>query len=149
MWNDDTPGLISSVILLFIYGDMIKGDTAPKKLGLWQCRKPAGVRGQKGGRKDPSPILLCDMFSSPARPVGLVSLLTLQTLGIFAKHKGHNCLPSTSFLPGTEIWILPKGQRRLKVQWLSEALLFDFFSERYVLLVANRAGFLQHYEIRN
>ena len=106
---------------------MIKADTAPKEPGLQQPRKPIMVRGQKRGRKDPSPILLCDMFPSPARPKGLVSVLTLQTLNIFTKHKGHNCLPSTSFLPGTEIWILPKGHCQLKFQWLSNALLFDFF----------------------
>lgn len=144
MWNDIVPGLVSAIIRLFIYGDMIKGDW-----GLWQPRKPARLRGQKRGCKDPSPLLLCDMFPSPARPTGLVSLLTLQTLRIFAKHKGHNCLPSTSFLPGTEIWILPKGQRRLKVQWLSQALLFDFFSERNVLLGANGAAFLLYDQIRN
>lgn len=101
----------------------------------------------KRGRKDPSPVLLCDMLPSPARPTGLVSLLALQTLGIFAKHKGHNCLPSTSFLPGTEIWSLPKGQRRLKVQRLSEALLFDFFWERSALLGANRAASLHRHQI--
>lgn len=128
---------------------MIKADTAPEKPRLRQPRKPARVRGQKGGRKDPSPILLCDMLPTPARPTGSVSLLTLQTLGIFAKHKGHNCSPSTSFLPGTEIRILPKGQRRLKVQRLSGALLFDFFSEQNVLLGANRAAFLPYYEIGN
>lgn len=106
---------------------MIKADTAPKEQRLQQPWKPITVRGQKRGSKDPSPILLCDMFPSPARPKGLVSVLTLQTLNIFTKHKGHNCLPPTSFLPGREIWILPKGHCQLKFQWLSKALLFDFF----------------------
>lgn len=44
-------GLVSSVILLVIYGDMIRGDTAPKKLGLRQPRKPAGSEVRKGDAK--------------------------------------------------------------------------------------------------
>ncbi len=118
---------LSNTPISALCDDMIKADTAPKEPGLQQPWKPIMVRGQKRGSKDPSPILLCDMFPSPARPKGLVSVLTLQTLNIFTKHKGRNCLPSTSFLPGTEIWILPKGHCQLKFQWLSKALLFDFF----------------------
>lgn len=106
--------LASSGTISTYWVDMIEADTAPKELGLQQPLKPITVRGQDRGSKDPSPILLCDMFPSPARPKGVVSGLTLQTLNIFPKHKGHNCLPFTSFLPGTEIWILPKGHWQLK-----------------------------------
>lgn len=121
-------------ILPFLHIAMIwSRRTLPlRSRGLQLPWKPIMVRGQKRGSKDPSPILLCDMFPSPARPKGLVSVLTLQTLNIFTKHKGHNCLPSTSFLPGTEIWILPKGHCQLKFQWLSNALLFDFFPRRKI-----------------
>lgn len=121
-------------ILPFLHIAMIwSRRTLPlRSRGLQQPWKPIMVRGQKRGSKDPSPILLCDMFPSPARPKGLVSVLTLQTLNIFTKHKGHNCLPSTSFLPGTEIWILSKGHCQLKFQWLSNALLFDFFPRRKI-----------------
>lgn len=90
--------------------DVIKADTTPKELGPLQPLKPILVRGQRRRSKDPSPILLCDMFPSLPRPKGAASGLTLQTLNIFTKYKGHKCLPSKSFLPGTPICIFPKGR---------------------------------------
>lgn len=110
------------------WDDLIKADTGPKEPGLQQPLKPIMVRGQKRGSKDPSPILLCDMFPSPARPKGRVSGLTLQTLNIFTKHKGHNCLPSTSFLPGTEIWILPQRSLPAEVSMIKQSFVVWLFS---------------------
>ena len=123
-----------SVIVLLVHIVMIwSRRTLPlRSRGCSKPWKPIMVRGQQRGSKDPSPILLCDMFPSPARPKGLVSVLTLQTLNIFTKHKGHNCLPSTSFLPGTEIWILPKGHCQLKFQWLSKRFVVWLFSRTNV-----------------
>lgn len=60
--------LASSGTISTYWVDMIEADTAPKELGLQQPLKPITVRGQDRGSKDPSPILLCDMFPSLLAP---------------------------------------------------------------------------------
>lgn len=126
---------------------MIKADTAPEEPRPWQPWKPITVRGQWRGRKDPSPTPLCDMFPSPARPKGSVSLLTLQTLNIFIKHKGHNCMPSTTASsrnrdmdpsqrsPAAErsmikqsfvVWLFPRCKNRLLgANWATSLILWN------------------------
>lgn len=52
--NDNIPGLVSSVRLLFIYGDVIKADNAPKKLGLATQKTSRAQRSGKGTQRSKS-----------------------------------------------------------------------------------------------